>query len=676
MIRRVAFAAATILLLAGLGTLWLYCIPISTSTQIDTKAIASWGGHAYVAPMANRYLGAPKWILGAPSDTNQWPRSSNLRLLEDGKAIGPPHSTHADIASLGQGRYSHWADSLVFSASDNTDPAKNGRRYLARQMVSSPPELPFVLLLAGLGGLRLLCRDSTFRIAAWMPAAAFWAGFAALAASLNIAFRSLLPWPVPWPDSVGYVNWWLIRTVGYPMLLHAQEAALSTWEYLPLVQLNLLLAGVAALAVGIVRITGSYTLAWILVATVHSAAAMLLSAADLLTESAFSALVMLHVAFMGLLFAGGSRVLAALAGVSLAAAVLVKSIGLVLVGPVLLLLAFAGPLRRNVAALVLVPALVAWIGPSAYNLARNGFFEGSIASGYAMGGHVAWAIKQRLTSALPEEAALVERRIAPVLAQRPARFSDLNAYIEHTANEYNTLLWRNMVPELSARLPACRDDSIESRWENCTWSQCAHPCKRELNRLMLTLSREAIAAEPARFALHVAAHDFGMWRNVFTSGDDLLRGLDRRAERLSAAYAPGGYDFSTLLGTPAVQMSPGERAELVSQLEAAPLNRLVNLVTWPSLVRRYVLDPINFAGAAVLVVGIMASVLVFRFAVLSPELRWACYIGLCLHAYFLGHALAQPMLVRYAWTMQGLVPVMLLLAAHSAWSLWNRRKRT
>ncbi|NUQ62375.1 MAG: putative Ig domain-containing protein [Pirellulales bacterium] len=55
---------------------------------------------------------------------------SALMLFEDGKPLGPPRSVHQDIREKGKGRYSHWTrEGLYFSASDNTDPRTNGRRY-------------------------------------------------------------------------------------------------------------------------------------------------------------------------------------------------------------------------------------------------------------------------------------------------------------------------------------------------------------------------------------------------------------------------------------------------------------------------------------------------------------------------------------------------------------------
>jgi len=62
--------------------------------------------------------------------------ASFLRLLEDGLPLGPAHSMHQTIRDVGAGAYSHWAGDpegttqvLYYSASDNSDPTANGRRY-------------------------------------------------------------------------------------------------------------------------------------------------------------------------------------------------------------------------------------------------------------------------------------------------------------------------------------------------------------------------------------------------------------------------------------------------------------------------------------------------------------------------------------------------------------------
>jgi len=63
---------------------------------------------------------------GWPSDADS---GSQLVLLEDGQPLGPAHTGHDDIRTLGAGRYSHWGDKLYFSSSDGSDPNHNGRVY-------------------------------------------------------------------------------------------------------------------------------------------------------------------------------------------------------------------------------------------------------------------------------------------------------------------------------------------------------------------------------------------------------------------------------------------------------------------------------------------------------------------------------------------------------------------
>ncbi len=56
-------------------------------------------------------------------------------VLEDGRPLGPAHSSFVDIQSLGGGGYSDWLDSstgknyLAFSSSDGSSPALNGFSY-------------------------------------------------------------------------------------------------------------------------------------------------------------------------------------------------------------------------------------------------------------------------------------------------------------------------------------------------------------------------------------------------------------------------------------------------------------------------------------------------------------------------------------------------------------------
>ncbi|HTN21392.1 MAG TPA: hypothetical protein VL125_12995 [Pelobium sp.] len=67
--------------------------------------------------------------VGIAGDSQTSPSSSTLKIFEDGKELGPAHTAHKYIRSMGGGRFSHWGDDLYFSTSDNTDPRKNGRTY-------------------------------------------------------------------------------------------------------------------------------------------------------------------------------------------------------------------------------------------------------------------------------------------------------------------------------------------------------------------------------------------------------------------------------------------------------------------------------------------------------------------------------------------------------------------
>jgi hypothetical protein len=56
-------------------------------------------------------------------------KCSPLRIVEDGVVLEAPESTCADMARLHGGRSCHAGEDLFFTASDGTDPTRNGRTY-------------------------------------------------------------------------------------------------------------------------------------------------------------------------------------------------------------------------------------------------------------------------------------------------------------------------------------------------------------------------------------------------------------------------------------------------------------------------------------------------------------------------------------------------------------------
>jgi SAM-dependent methyltransferase len=92
------------------------------------REMAHVAGHCWSVPVGSLF-GMGDW------DAEQF--RSRLRLREDGLELGPAHSSVSAIKREGSGRFSHRGPDLFFSASDNTPPDRNGRRYA----VSGPPAI-------------------------------------------------------------------------------------------------------------------------------------------------------------------------------------------------------------------------------------------------------------------------------------------------------------------------------------------------------------------------------------------------------------------------------------------------------------------------------------------------------------------------------------------------------
>ncbi len=94
--------------------------------------------------------------------SNQGALRSELRLYENGKLLGPPHSPPDRIGRVGAGAYAYqctappWIRALTFSTSDNSDPRSNGRHYLARYPVHLTQPLFVEALSLAMTGILML----------------------------------------------------------------------------------------------------------------------------------------------------------------------------------------------------------------------------------------------------------------------------------------------------------------------------------------------------------------------------------------------------------------------------------------------------------------------------------------------------------------------------------------
>lgn len=109
-------------------------------------------GHAVQVQMQHNfsiffYLPAGESYLrpGEGKPTNH----SRLRLYENDRRLRPDYASRDIIQMVGQGASQHVGDTLFFSASDNTDPATNGRRYSTTFKIFLNPIAAGIGILAG-----------------------------------------------------------------------------------------------------------------------------------------------------------------------------------------------------------------------------------------------------------------------------------------------------------------------------------------------------------------------------------------------------------------------------------------------------------------------------------------------------------------------------------------------
>ncbi len=116
--------ASWLVLIIACGWESWYVLPI------DREKIRPDSGCCYIVDISTRPLGWP-FITFAGDIAGDSDRS-RLIFLENGAAIGSPHTLHDDIRTKGEGRYSHWNSSVFFSAPGCSDPRSSEKQYSIR----------------------------------------------------------------------------------------------------------------------------------------------------------------------------------------------------------------------------------------------------------------------------------------------------------------------------------------------------------------------------------------------------------------------------------------------------------------------------------------------------------------------------------------------------------------
>lgn len=119
---------------------------------LHTKHSKPEEGYLYILPLKVDWM--------SQSDLGQSPAI----VYENGVPLPFPNSIHQTIRERGEGRYSLWEGALYFSASDNTDPRVNGRKYEMRWSYPIQPIWQWLSYLAGISGVVVVFFDEHLKL--------------------------------------------------------------------------------------------------------------------------------------------------------------------------------------------------------------------------------------------------------------------------------------------------------------------------------------------------------------------------------------------------------------------------------------------------------------------------------------------------------------------------------
>jgi hypothetical protein len=430
---------------------------------------------------------------------------------------------------------------------------------------------------------------------------------------------------INYPDSSTYLQRVLtgtyspVRNSGYPFLLVVVNKTLGL-DRLAWLQFGTIIACYFAGAWLLVSHLQNKWLGPLLVLAFVLQGATSMFADHILTEALFTAGLALFAASLGALARrpGVYAVIGGMIGVVLAT--LAKSIGLVLVVPALLLVRFLPRGARLYVAVPIVAAgLLTYGAMAVHGYSRTGNFAPESFAGYALFGHVAWMLddaympQSQLTRALINAA-------EPVVHKRPGDLTQIDSlaaldrYVDYTLQEYNLLLWQTLSLVAGPYLGS---------------AQAA-------NAFYMQFALSSIRAHPAPYLRHVAAHFYGLWRDLGYIEPLKISAIGIRSE-------VGALEIQLRKQAPASVLAPYPepaqlRTERITQ-DALPL-------AFERIWNRYWIRP-----ACTIALGILALGLSLLFLIpgrLALTYRTEIMIALSLNAYFSAHALLQVSLGRYA----------------------------
>ena len=451
----------------------------------------------------------PKPLLyGVASDSLYFPGQSTLQLYEDGKELGPAHSLHDDIRSAGGGRFSHWGNGLgngcvIFSTSDNSDPRRNGRTYVAR--FTAVPGLPLFALaiavwfvsFARLYWISDWCRRVVAIILRTINSHALWRA-AVLLACLYLCF--VLLWlfprtPILSSDSSGFLLLDVFRSIGYPAFVYGVNAVTGSLLWLSTAQLLIFIGAVIYLYFGAELLFRWPCLAGLLALSLLAYGPVTGTMLWLLSDPLFIALIVIIIGatFHALSKPGADLPLCVLAAAA-AALIFVRPAGYFVFGvAVFLAVAWRGQFRRVVIWAITPMVILITVGMSVSYLMRG--ITTQAVGGYSLFPYVAHLLEARFVTPDKMKVATDVEAVTRAYAEKRAAQPDWRARYQFSMNA-NDAIWftvadifrKNWVDD--DRVPKPIRDLIKWRLENGVTATPKNELRKALNELNKLLNNE------------------------------------------------------------------------------------------------------------------------------------------------------------------------------------------
>lgn len=505
-------------IVAGMGMAFLQHIIPSCAQTINATDISSNGGNSYYAASKLQ----SRWPLLFQVQTDASGRS-NAIVTEDGKALVAPHALHKAILEQGNGRYSLWGSSktsvIIFSTSDNSDPRTNGRRY---EIVARPgPSMFGASLMLALPIAILILQKLLF------PTSRLIYGVAAIALAVYVSFffgRVALG-----DDTVTYVTWSPLVPLGYPLFLSAVRNLFGGLRWAGTIQMALLVAACAFVALSAERLTGRRIVGVVVLLILICYTQIFVQQGWLFSEALFIPLVIFNLGAAFFLISEKSAAAALLLAMTSALIIFVRPAGyFVPLGMVFLLLAQRERIRWTLA-WVCIPFAVLMVATALINIGVRGNASQS-QTGSVLFPYVAFLFEPQFASDGNKEfAKLVEQTMEARLVKYKSS-PDRAARILYSMNDYNS------------RLHAM-GDAFDEHCSSTTGNPCSYQSKETIFREFFF---STIRHRPIEYVQLIADGLIEAWRTTIMDAwagfsnayslEDASR--DRRLEKIRGSSLP------------------------------------------------------------------------------------------------------------------------------------------